>query len=464
VFPSAPSSVVYEGDPGYPNTAPPTSYKNFAPRVGFAYDVFGNGKLAIRGGYGIFYDSLNANLVGVGQPYHYSAFYQSPAGGLSQPLLGDPDIPADYAKGAPLQFTLPYSINFADSHLSNPYTEAVNFGFQQHIGKGATLEMNYVGKFGRHQIIPYDNNPAIVDCSGSYYQSNPGLYCVTNSTQATASYAQRVLYPGFNYGGQGVVDNASIGASNYNGYQVIYSQKAVAGITTYVSYALSRSIDINSNGTTNTAHVPRPNHMYLERAASDFNATHILNMGWTWKFPKVTSGGRFAQAILNNWVYGGIFNARTGNPINITISGDASYTNERIQRPNLVPGQNPRLPSNRHRADKVVHWFNPAAFSTPAGGTFSDLPRNFLVGPAYINTNMNIQRRFVVPHHEGDSIELRLDTFNVFNTPNLANPNTSLGASTSNLNAFSSISATTGTNNSIGSNGRRLQFGFIFTY
>jgi len=476
VYPTAPSSIAYEGDPGVPNTAPATRYHQLAPRVGFAYDVMGNGRLVFRGGYGIFFDSLNANLVGVGQPFHYSAFYSTPAGGLSMPLQGLPAIPADYYKGQPAQFVLPYTINYVDRHISNPYSEAVNFGFQLQMAKSARVEMNYVGKFGRHQIIALDNNPAIYDCSGSYYQANPSVYCPGDSKTATsaAGYQSRVKYPGFNYGGQGIVDNQSIASSNYNGFQVIYSQKAVWGITVYSSYTLSRSIDLNSNGATNAARVPQPNHLYLERAASDFNATHIFNMGWTWKFPRARFKSAFANGLVNNWSFGGIFNARTGNPINITIAGDASWTNERTQRPVLVPGVNPRLPDNRHRscatnADptqecKVQAWFNPLAFATPTGGTFSDLRRNFLVGPAYLNTNMNVQRQFRFLAH--DSVELRLDAFNVWNTPNLANPNSSLAASTSNqaVNIFGQIPATVGTNNSIGSNGRRLQFGFILRY
>jgi hypothetical protein len=480
VFPLAPASVAYQGDPGIGNPAPPTKYSNLAPRVGFAYDVHGNGTLSIRGGFGLFYDTVNANVVGVSEPYHYTANYSQPAGGFSEPLLGLPCIPQNYVKGqsgasssasgacltSSNYFALPYTINYADPHMENPYVEAVNFGFQQRILRSATLEMNYVGKFGRHGIVPLDQNPSIYDCSGSFYQSNPTVYCPGSSIATTqASYEARSLYPEFNYGGQGIVDMESIGTSSYNGLQVIYSQRSSKSLNTYMSYTYGRSIDISSNGQTNTAHVPEPNHLRLEYAASDFNAQQILNLGWVLKLPSAVADHGFAGAVLDNWTFGGIYNARTGNPVNVTIAGDLSYTDERTQRPNLVPGQPLYVPGPRHRTDKVQEWFNVHAFQAPADGTFGNVRRNSLVGPAYINTNLVLQKLFNLPRSES-TMEFRVDGFNVFNTPNLAQPNSSLSSSTSNQVAseFGEILSTVGTNGSVGTNGRRIQLGVILHY
>ena len=479
IFPTAPANVAFQGDPGIANTSPPTKYSNLAPRVGFAYDVHGNGSLALRGGFGIFFDSINANVVGVSEPYHYTANYIYPAGGYSVPLLGESCIPQNYVKGqtgassagtgcnpSSSYFQLPYTINFADGNLRNPYTEAVNLGFQQRILKGAMLEMNYVGKFGRHGIIPIDQNPSIYDCSGSYFQANPAVYCPASNVVTTqGSYEARSLYPGFNYGGQGVVDNESIGTSSYNGLQVIYSQRSGKNINIYASYAYARSIDISSNGATNTANVPQPHHLNLEYAASDFNAQQVLNLGWVVKLPRITADRGFKGAVLDNWTYGGIYNARTGNPVNVTIAGDESYTDERTQRPNLVPGQ-PLYPTGyRHRVDKVNEWFNTSAFVEPTAGTFGNLRRNAIVGPAYINTNMDVQKFFNLPH-AGQTLEFRADAFNVFNTPNLAQPNASVAGATSDEveSNYGRILSTVGTNGSVGGNGRRLQLGLILRY
>lgn len=255
VIPSAPLGLGYEGDPGQGNANLRTRYNNLAPRFGFAYDVFGTGKTSIRGGVGIFYDAINASVVGVGAPYHYAATYLLPEGGYSQPLLQASPIAPNYTKGS-TYFGTPFSVNYADINLTTPYTEAVNIGIQQRVFGSGTLEANYVGKFGRHQIVQFDQNSGIYQCSGPYYQANPAIYCPSSTTVAAQTEQQRVIYPGYAYGGQGIVDNASVGSSNYNALQITYTQRARKSLSMLASYTYSKSLDIQSNGQTTTAMGP----------------------------------------------------------------------------------------------------------------------------------------------------------------------------------------------------------------
>ena len=204
-FPNAPAGEAFVGDPGVPRSLTPTDYTNLSPRLGIVYDLFGNGKTAIRGGFGTFYDAIPATIVGATEPYTYSAFYQTPAGSISDPLLGEPAIPAPYSGGTG-HFTSPYSIIYPDRNFKNSYTIGVNLGFQQQLNRAAILEVNYIGRYSRHQMVPLDQNQAIYDCSGAYYLANPALYCPTNLNLLLSTYASRVRFPGYNYGGQGVVD------------------------------------------------------------------------------------------------------------------------------------------------------------------------------------------------------------------------------------------------------------------
>ncbi|WP_176441553.1 TonB-dependent receptor [Granulicella rosea] len=460
VFPGAPPSMAYVGDHGLGKGIVSNRFNDFAPRVGLAYDVFGNGKTSIRAGFGIFFDAINANIVGVGEPYHYGVTYAQPNGSFSNPLLGQNPIPANYVKGNP-QFAGPYSVNFADKNLTTPYTEAFNIGIQQRVLNSATLEINYVGKLGRHQIVQFDLNPAIYDCSGGYFASNPAVYCADAST-ASSSYQARVVYPGYNYGGQGVVDNASVGTSNYNGMQVIYKQRSRKSLSALASYTYSRSLDIQSNGQTNTANVPMPFNLRSQYGPSDFQATHIFNGGFVWLTPSVRFGPRFMQGLANGWRLGGIFNARSGNPINIYLAGDLSYTDERPQRPNLVPGVSPYPAPGRSRAAEVASWFNTAAFVNPTPGTFGNVSRNSLYGPAFITTNGSVGRFFQLT--QGRDLEFKADAFNLFNQPNFANPNTQLASATSALGNFGTIRSTVGTNGVVGTNGRRLQLSLLLHF
>src|ERR1039458_3936595 len=176
------------------------------------------------------------------------------------------------------------------------------------------------------------------------------------------------------------------------------------------SYTYSRSIDDQSNGQTTTSQVPQPSNLSTQYAPSDFQATHVLNLGWVWLLPQLNHGSRLLKETVNGWRFGGIYNARTGNPLNIHLAGDSNLNDERPQRPSLAPGANPNLPSGRHRADKVVEWFNttsctPETLSATPGcvwivpdtGTFGNVGRNSLYGPAYILTNFSLGRFFTLP-------------------------------------------------------------------
>jgi len=459
IFPQAPSSIAYIGDPGIDPGIAKTPHIDFAPRFGLAYDLFGNGHTAIRGGFGIFYDNVNANTVGIGQPYFYTATYNQPPGGFSNLMVAINDVPVTYTDRASAQFVTPFSINFADANLRTPYTEAFNFGIQQKIA-AATLEINYVGKLGRHQLIPFDQNPAIYDCSGAYFQANPTTYC-TSADTTIGSYAARVKYPNYNAGGQGIVDNASIGTSNYNGLQVIYTQRSKKSLSTVASYTYSRSLDEQSNGATNIANVPTYN-IRDNYGPSDFQATHVFNMGWVLRLPTVRKGNAIYREVVNGWSFGGVYNVRTGNPFTPTVSGDRSLTDSRTQRMQRVPGVSPTFPGFRHRTDKVAEWFNLAAFQQPTVGTFGNVTRNALYGPAYTQINFRLSRTF--SFYEQYKLQFSGEALNAFNTPNLAQPQASFSTGTATNNNLGRILNTVGTNGAATTNGRRIQLSMTLRY
>jgi len=445
VFPNAPGGLTFPGDQGILPSLVPTDYNGVAPRFGFAYDLFGRGKLVIRGGYGIFFDAVNANVVGVGEPYHYLLNESLPPGGASVPLQGFAPIPAGYNPKNPI-FQAPYSIFFPDKNFRTPYIEAVNFGFQYKMPAGATLEANYVGRFARKLTIPLDLNPDIYDCSGGYFQSNPTLYC-NNANSTSQSQAARVRYADFNYGGQGIVDILSVGTSNYNALQVTYRQRTTKRLSIMSSYTLSRSIDLQTNGQTTSNTAPDVFNIKSERGLSDTFAKHNFTMGWVVRLPNMTSGPGFVRNIFSNWVYSGKYLARTGHPFSVTINDDQALNAEPNQRAALVPGINPLLPSGRHRIDKINEWFNVLAFTYPTQGIFSPQQRNSFIGPGYITTDMNLGRDFPMQSlREGMRLNVRVDFFDVFNTPNLAQPNSTFSCQSTNLNGASCVSIPSNTN------------------
>jgi hypothetical protein len=483
VFSGAPGGLAFVGDPGVLRSLVPTDFNGIAPRLGFAYDVLGNSRIVFRGGFGLFFDAINADVVGEGEPFLYENTQNTPDGGFSVPLCtaspcagagsagNIPTIPNGYNKANPL-FAPPYSAFYPDANFRTPYVMATNLGFELQVGHGGVLDVNYVGKFGRKLTVPVDQNPAIYDCSGPYYQANPAVYC-NNATNKGGSYMQRVRYQTFNYGGNGLDDFMSVGGSSYNGLQLQYRKRVNRGLAVLATYTYSRSLDIDTNGQTTTNVIPDVYNVRTEWGPSDTNATHILNMGWVWNLPQLRKGDTLVRDIANGWIFSGIYQARTGYPVNLTINTDAALTDEPHQRPVIVMGQNPILSSSRHRVAKIAQYYNINAFAYPTNGTYSKVARNSFPGPAFILTTFGIGREFQTPKlREGSHLLFRAEAFNVFNTVNLAAPNASFSCSSQSMNlpgqaitscssittSFDQITSDVSTNSSYLSGGRVMQF------
>ena len=489
VYPGAPGGLAFVGDHGVLNSLVPTDFNGLAPRFGFAYDIYGNSKIVLRGGFGIFSDAINADVVGEGEPFLYQNTQNTPAGGFSVPLCTTspcagpgsagniPVIPNGYNPANPL-FAPPYSVFFPDANFRTPYVMAMNLGFEFQVGKGGVLDVNYVGKLGRKLTVPVDLNPAIYDCSGAYFQANPAVYC-NNATNKGGSYALRVRYGTFNYGGQGLEDFMSIGESSYNGLQVQYRKRINHGLSVLATYTYSRSLDIDTNGQTTTPTIPDVFKVNTEWGIADTNATHILNMGWAWNLPKLNRGDAALRDVVNGWIFSGIYQARTGNPVNLTVNTDVALTNEPNQRPVLVAGQKPLLSNARHRVDKLQQYYNINAFAYATQGTYSNVSRNSFPGPAFILTTFGVGREFQTPVvREGAHVRFRAEAFNVFNTVNLGPPQTKFSCASQSTNlpgqpitscsnistSFDQIISDVSTNSSYLSGGRVMQLSLTLYY
>jgi len=502
VFPNAIAGLAYPGDKGVLNSLVPTDFNGLVPRLGLAYDVDGSGRFVLRAGFGMFFDAINANVVGVGEPFYYQVKANLPPGGASVPLAGlGPNqsmlvLPSGFDKSNP-QFQAPYSLFYPDRNFRTPYYEAMNAGFEYRVTRGGVLDVNYVGKLGRKLTIPFDQNPAIYDCSGGYFQADPVKYC-TGASSSTASTKARLRYSPFNYGGGGLVDFASIGTSNYNSLQAQYTQRGGKLLTLLMSYTYSKAIDLQTQSETTSNSIPDVFDVSSERGVSDFDARHIFSMGWLLTPPQVRNGSGFEKTVLNNWRFGGKFLAHSGKPYSVTINNDSALTGEPNQRAAILPGRSPYLSKNRHRRDKVNEYFNVDAFTYPSIGTFSPVQRNSFVGPGYLLTDMNIGRSIPLSGvHEGMRLEFRADAFNVFNTPNLANPAANFSCSSTSIqqvgnqnygkgcrdivnvtsngvttptpigalnSTFGLIRSTFGNNANTSTNGRKMQFSFTVFY
>jgi len=419
---------------------------------------------------------VNANVVGVGEPFHYLFNTRFPQGGASVPLLGFPAIPATYNPQNP-QFLPPFSIYYPDRNFRTPYVEAYNLGIMYRVPHGGTFEANYVGRFARKLTVPLDRNPDIYDCSGAYFLTNPSLYC-TNAATTQQSEAARVRYSDFNYGGQGIIDILSVGTGSYNALQTHYSQHGGHYLTMTASYTFSKSIDLQSNGQTISNAIPDVFNIKSDKGLSDYYSKHAASMGWVLKLPDTQSGYAWSRTILNHWIFAGKYIVRSGHPFSVSMNEDQALDGEPNQRAEVLPGMNPLLPSGRHRTDKMKEWFNINAFAYPTLGTFSTQPRNSFIGPAYSTVDMNIGRDFLFNSiRQGMRMVFRLEAFNVFNTPNLSPPSASFNCPnlTPNVSCatdggfathstFGEITHSLGNNDNSQTNARKVQLDLTIYY
>jgi len=457
-IPSAPAGLVFPGDSGVPRGEVPTRYYDFAPRLGFAYDLFGNGRTALRGGFGIFYDELESNIIQNNtQPYVYQFSPNVIPASISDPYASGPTFPTTVNLSNPT-FKTPFTLTYPDQNLRTPYVEAANLNVQQQITNNLAVQVMYVGKFGRHQLLDFNSNPALYA---------PGASTSTSSYQARRTYA--------NFGN--IADMATVGVSSYNALQIAVTKRMSGWLSAMGSYTWSRSLDEFSSYVTDTTTVPNVFstpavpavgsplnfNFQSEYGPSSFNATHIAGLGYTVHAPKFAQYNWLLRNVVGGWDFSGRYTIRSGEPVNIISKTDWANTNSPNQRP--IVWHPWTLPSGRHRMDKLAltqnastglanTWFdttafcgsdNPACSSSssfahdfPSSGTFGTLSRDAVVGPATISNDMSMAKLFQVPGREGMAFEFRCDAFGIFNTPNLGTPSDQVG------NSLGQITGTSG--------------------
>ena len=235
VIPSAPLGLVYPGDQGVPRGLIQTDKNNFLPRVGFAWDPFGKGRTSVRGAYGIFYETINADVIqNDGQPFNYTFTIPRPYS-LTDPLRGQAPIPLTVDTKSPL-FVGIQQVSYPDPNMRTGYVQQFNLMVQHEVVHNLSLQVGYVGKLGRKLMMVTNGNPAVY---------RPGA--------TLANINQRRIYQGF---GENRVISTQANAY-YNGLQTQVEKRHSRGFTIQGAYTWARSIDMASGITTSIAQSPR---------------------------------------------------------------------------------------------------------------------------------------------------------------------------------------------------------------
>jgi hypothetical protein len=436
VHPQAPVGVVYPGDPGIPKGIYPTQKKNFAPRVGAAWDPFGDGKTSLRAAFGIFYSQpiLYSNIDGTTSPGYWNTIE-----GFSTPFA-DPYLGNSPYLVKPLPFVPPPGFVQIISgwlpHQRTPYIEQWNFTIQREVVKDLALLLSYVGTQGHHLV--------------GFNSPTQAKLFVPGIPNTPATIPLRSPFPGI-----GLADTSStIFSSNYNGLQASVTKRASHGIYFSGAYTWSKMIDDNSAANRfqvipGAALYPQDStNLKAERALSNYDIRNRFIANFLWEVPGAQHlSSTAARKILGGWQLNGIITAQSGRPVSIIDSADPQATGEFFSRPDIVC--NPNLPTSKR---KPAMWFNTACFEAVPFGTprFGDAPRNPVEGPGFFTVDSSIFKNTKIG--ERINTEFRVEFFNMFNRTNFQVPTNDIRSA-----LFGQVTSTASTP-------RNIQFGFKLTF
>ncbi len=442
IFPSAPRGVVYPGDQGIDRSTYEPDYNNFGARLGFAFDVFGNGKLAVRGGYGNFFDTPVSELTLqflTSAPYAIQpATFYSPLTNPWQGSLVNP-IPQPFPfvepqAGANFNFRniAPIPMTIMSPTFATPYSHNFNLDVQWNLTRDWLVTAGYVGNLGVKLLNRQQINYGIVDATATSGNINPRRIFNRGNPQSAE-------FGGAVFGG--ITNQTTDAQSNYHALQMSVVKRFSQGFTLTGAYTWSKAID-NASGLRVSSN---PFSARADRGPSEQDLRHRAVFSYVYEFPWMKDQQGFLGRVIGGWGVSGITTFQTGTPINVFESQDRCLCGGGNQRPDWVGSEltygDPRGAIN----GRANSWFdgtgggtgnaatNPyfrrigtAATAAAGAGRYGNLGRNAFRGPGFQNWDVSVFKRIRIS--ERHRFELRGEAFNVANQAQFNNPSTDIGS------------------------------------
>ena len=417
------------------------------PRVGLAYDVFGNGKTALRAGFGVHRALLDALDYRLDQTAPFNTTLS-----ISNTTV---DKLASLASGTTTGGGL-ISPSNVQPDIATPTVLAWTLKIEQQIAPSTSLTVGYVGSHGYHQILSEDQNtPIPVVCPAEACPSvlTPGTIYYASTTKANPNVANTTSW-------------VSQGISSYNALEVDVRKQLSHGLQLRGVYTWANNLDTgtawNTSVSANTpAYVMYPGNPKLDYGPAATNIRHAVAINGTWELPfgrtLLRSANSPAKQLASDWEISGVATLQSGFPFspqlgyNPTGNGDTRNP----VRPNLNPDFD-RAPYRKG----VKQWFDPAAFSAPYPGTFGNVGRDTLTGPGLKELDLSVAKSARI--YEQFHAQFRAEFFNILNHSNFTTPNPvvfSAGPTPKAPSTEPTRSSTAGVVSATATTSRQIQFG-----
>ena len=429
------NGIEQAGKNGFPRGLVKNDYFTWEPRLGFAWDLRGDGSTVLRGGVGVFYERMQGNDIynlDTTPPFAYqpgvnNVFFSSPQTSIASGATAS--VPAGPANLTDLSYYYP-----------NPATTQFSLGMQHQLAPAIVAAVEYVGSSSWNQDGKVETNDlplsavaereeVATSCSGTAAPSAGADPCPNIPSNANLYRP----YSGFS----NIVQEQNSLNANYNSLQAMLRMENRHGLTLQFAYTWSHEIDVQSADLTTaneagTSTISDPYNYRYDRGSGLFDRRNIFNVNYIYAEPFFRHANGLARTTLSGWQIAGVTVAESGSPQNIYYNGPdvLGLGGNAVSRPDVVGKVS--FPKTQPQ------WFTTSSFAAPlapwAGGTnngFGNASKDMIIQPGLFNWNLSLYKDFPFSGNaEGPRLELRVESFNTFNHTEFQNIDTGTTDST----------------------------------